>query len=148
MSWDCCIAESLNIYMVLLYDFYVWMSKTSKVDKRGTFNQFWILFRFSPSEGYLPLRILYSKYHAREKIPSLNSLWRHVCNSELLGFFIQPMVKERKMTYNSVDHYFEFYRANLNGEKKNTERFLGSNLQWCLHATVLLAVKYSAELNK
>ena len=33
-------------------------------------------------------------------------------------------------------------------KKKNTERFLGSNLQWCLHATVLLAVKYSAELNK
>jgi hypothetical protein len=31
---------------------------------------------------------------------------------------------------------------------KNTERFLGSNLQCCLHATVLLAVKYLAELNK
>jgi hypothetical protein len=35
---------------------------------------------------------------------------------------------------------FEFYRVNLNGEKKK--------LQCCLHATVLLAVKYSAELNK
>jgi hypothetical protein len=32
--------------------------------------------------------------------------------------------------------------------KKSTERFLGSSLQCCLHATVLLAVKYSAELNK
>jgi hypothetical protein len=31
--------------------------------------------------------------------------------------------------------------------KKNTERFLGSHLQCCLHATVLLTVKYSAELN-
>jgi len=31
---------------------------------------------------------------------------------------------------------------------KNTEWFLGSNLQCCLHVTVLLAVKYSAELNK
>jgi hypothetical protein len=28
------------------------------------------------------------------------------------------------------------------------KRFLGSSLQCCLHATVLLAVKYSAELNK
>ena len=33
-------------------------------------------------------------------------------------------------------------------KKKNTEWFLGSNLQCCLHATVLLAAKYSAELNK
>ena len=32
--------------------------------------------------------------------------------------------------------------------KKTTEWFLGSNLQCCLHATVLLTVKYSAELNK
>jgi hypothetical protein len=32
--------------------------------------------------------------------------------------------------------------------KKTTERFLGSNLQYCLHATVLLAVKYLAELTK
>jgi hypothetical protein len=33
--------------------------------------------------------------------------------------------------------------------KKNTERFFGSNLQCCLlYATVLLAVWYSAELNK
>ena len=30
--------------------------------------------------------------------------------------------------------------------KKNPEWFLGSNLQCCLHATVLLAVEYSAEL--
>jgi hypothetical protein len=51
------------------------------------------------------------------------------------------------MTDDIVGRYFEYYRANLNGEKKH-ERFLGSNLQWCLHATVLLAVKYSAELNK
>ena len=33
-------------------------------------------------------------------------------------------------------------------KKNNTEWFLGSNLQCCLHATVLLTVKYSAELNK
>ena len=32
--------------------------------------------------------------------------------------------------------------------KKNTEEFLGSYLHCCLHTTVLLAVKYSAELNK
>ena len=32
--------------------------------------------------------------------------------------------------------------------KKSTEKFLGANLQCCLHATVLLACKYSAELNK
>jgi hypothetical protein len=44
------------------------------------------------------------------------------------------------MTDDSVSRYFEFYRVNLNGEKKK--------LQCCLHATVLLAVKYSAELNK
>ena len=50
------------------------------------------------------------------------------------------------MTDHSVSRYFEFYRVNLNGEK-NTEWFLGSNLQCCLHATVLLAVKFSAELN-
>jgi hypothetical protein len=53
------------------------------------------------------------------------------------------------MTDDSVSRYFEFYKVNLNGEKKkNTEWFLGSNLQCCLHATVLLAVKCSAELNK
>ena len=45
------------------------------------------------------------------------------------------------MTDDSVSRYFEFYRVNLNGEKKK-------KLQCCLHATVLLAVKYSAELNK
>ena len=34
-------------------------------------------------------------------------------------------------------------------EKKNTERFFGSNLQCCLlYVTVLLAVWYSSELNK
>ena len=52
------------------------------------------------------------------------------------------------MTDDSVSRYFEFYRVNLNGEKKSTEWFLGSNLQCCLHATVLRTVKYSAELNK
>ena len=52
------------------------------------------------------------------------------------------------MTDDSVSRYFEFYRVNLNGGKKTTEWFLGSNLQCCLHATVLLTVKYSAELNK
>ena len=52
------------------------------------------------------------------------------------------------MTDDSVSLYFEFYRVNLNGEKKPTEWFLGSNLQCCLHATVLPTVKYSAELNK
>ena len=48
----------------------------------------------------------------------------------------------------SASRYFDLYRANLNGEKKSTERFLDSNLQCCLHDTVLLVVKYSAELNK
>ena len=51
------------------------------------------------------------------------------------------------MTDDSVSRYFEIYRVNLNGEKK-PEWFLGSNLQCCFHATVLLTVKYSAELNK
>jgi hypothetical protein len=46
------------------------------------------------------------------------------------------------MADDSASHYFDFYRANLNGEKKSTDRFLGSNLQCCLHATVLPAVKY------
>ena len=32
--------------------------------------------------------------------------------------------------------------------KKNTDRFLSSNLQWCVHATVLLTVEHLAELNK
>ena len=45
------------------------------------------------------------------------------------------------MTDDSVSRYFEFYRVNLNGEKKTTEWFLGSNLQCCLHATVLLTAK-------
>ena len=52
------------------------------------------------------------------------------------------------MTDDSVSRYFEFYKVNLNGEKIKTEWFLGSNLQCCLHATVLLTVEYSAELNK
>ena len=52
------------------------------------------------------------------------------------------------MADDGASRYFDFYRANLNGEKKSTERFFGSNLQCCLHDTVLLAVKYSAELNK
>jgi hypothetical protein len=45
------------------------------------------------------------------------------------------------MTDESVSHYIEFYRVNLNGEKKTTEWFLGSNLQCCLHATALLTAK-------
>ena len=52
------------------------------------------------------------------------------------------------MADDGVSRYFDFYRANLNGEKKSTDRFLGSNLQCCLHATVLPAVKYLEELNK
>ena len=51
------------------------------------------------------------------------------------------------MTDDSVNRYFEIYRVNLNGEKK-PEWFLGSNLQCCFHAIVLLTVKYSVELNK
>jgi hypothetical protein len=51
------------------------------------------------------------------------------------------------MADDSASRYFDFYRANLNGEKKSTDRFLGSNLQCCLHATVLPAVKYLEELN-
>jgi hypothetical protein len=45
------------------------------------------------------------------------------------SFIIQPTVKERKMTDDSVRRYFEFSRANLNGEKKTSEMFLGFNLQ-------------------
>ena len=45
------------------------------------------------------------------------------------SFIIQPTVKERKMTDDSVRGYFEFSRANLNGEKKTSEMFLGFNLQ-------------------
>jgi len=52
------------------------------------------------------------------------------------------------MTDDSVSRYFEFYKVNLNGEKIKTEWFLGSNLQCCLHATVLLTVEYLAEINK
>ena len=52
------------------------------------------------------------------------------------------------MADDGASRYFDFYRANLNGEKKALERFLGSNLQCCLHATDLLAVRYSDELNK
>ena len=75
------------------------------------FYQFLVFFRFSPSEGFLSLGIPYSvvlanttvlvdKYHAREKIPSLNSLWRHAhgvtCNSELLGFLASTNTKVKK----------------------------------------------------
>ena len=35
-----------------------------------------------------------------------------------------------------LQNYFDFYRANLNGEK-NIESFIGSNLQCCLHATAI-----------
>ena len=96
------------------------------VDKRGNFYQFLVFSAFSPSEGYLSLGIPYSmvfanttvlgKYHAHGKIPSLNSLWRHGCNSELLRFLL-PTNDKVKKNY-SVSRYFEFYRANLNGERK------------------------------
>ena len=45
------------------------------------------------------------------------------------------------MTDNSVSRYFEFYRVNLNGEKKNTEWFLR------FQSTMLLACHCFTDLN-
>ena len=92
------------------------------------------------------------KYPARGKILCLNSLWRHSCNYEWLGFRLSTNDKVKKIGRRQCQplnllQNFDFYTANLKGVK-NTERFLGSNLQCCLHATVLLAIKYLAELNK
>ena len=51
-------------------------------------------------------RLVISKYYARGKIPSLNSLWRRWCNSELLGvFFLSTNAKLKKMTEDSVIRY-------------------------------------------
>ena len=51
------------------------------------------------------------------------------------------------MTDDSVSRFLNFTGL-IWMVKKNTEWFLGSNLQCCLHATVIMAVKYSVELNK
>ena len=101
---------------------------------------------------YISLGIPYSvvcKYPARgKKIPSLNRLWRHGCNSEWLGFLLPTNDKVKKNDRRQCQPLFGIDRVNFNGEKKTTEWFIGSNLQCCLHVTVLLTVKYSAELNK
>jgi hypothetical protein len=69
------------------------------------FYQFLVFSALSPSTRYLPLGIPYSmvfaskyhgpigKYPVRGEIPSLNSLWRHGCNSNYSGFFFQPTLK-------------------------------------------------------
>ena len=57
------------------------------------FNQSLVFSTFSPSEVYMSLGIPYSMVFACDtplmgKIPSLNSLSRHGCNSELLEFLL------------------------------------------------------------
>ena len=130
-------------------------------------------------------------YHAREKIPSLNSLWRHGCNSELLGFLLSTNAKVKKndrrhcqslclkslkciyfkfisivfymlyivekrwfilflilfQNYTSLKRFFLFSKIDESlGNQMNV--VVWTEFWTCLHATVLLAVKYSAELNK
>ena len=134
----------------------------------------------SPSQGYLSLGIPYTtllgKYHARGKIPSLNSLWHHGCNSELLVFLLSTNAKVKKNDRRQCQPlflkslkciYFKFiciiffnmlyivakqwfysifdFVADIHIFEKI---FPGLKFWTCLHATVLLAVKYSAELNK
>jgi hypothetical protein len=61
--------------------------------------------------------------------------------TQVSSFNQQYKVKKngRRQCQPLLQNYFDFYTANLNIEK-NTERFLGSNLQCCLHVTVLLAI--------
>jgi hypothetical protein len=53
---------------------------------------------FHHCRGYLQISRTIGKYPARDEIPSLNSLWRHGCNSNYSGFFFQPTLKVKKMT--------------------------------------------------
>ena len=76
-----------------------------------------------------------SKYHGTKQNPFFNSWWRRGCNSELPGFRLSTNDKVKKNVRRPVGKSFCI-------------RFRGSNLQCWLHANILLAVKYSAELNK
>ena len=94
-----CLLCNSTLYMNAVF----WL-----VDKSGIFCQFFVFSALSPSQGYLSLGIPYSvvfskanttvlgKYPARGKIPSLNSLWRHRCNSELLTFLLSTNAKVKK----------------------------------------------------
>ena len=83
---------------------YIWMLSFDWLIKGVIFYQFLGFSPFSPSQGYLSLRILYSeantmvlgKYHARGKIPSLSSLWHHGWRQD----------KEKKMADDSVGNRF------------------------------------------
>jgi len=83
-------------------------------------------------------------------------LWRHGCDSELLGFLPSTNDKVKKngrrqcqpscwKSFWMISHWS--YRIILifteliwMVEKKNTERFIGSNLQCCFHATGLVKI--------
>ena len=66
------------------------------------------------------------------------------------GFFFQPTIKWKKNDRRQCQPSCSgnSFASVIEMVIKNNERFLGSNLQCCLHATLLLAVKYLAELNK
>ena len=66
--------------------------------------------------GICPWEFCIGKYPTQRKIPSLNSLGQNRFNSELLWFLLSTIDKVKKM---ANDSYFDFYRANLNGEKKH-----------------------------
>jgi hypothetical protein len=84
-----------------------------------------ILYKYT-----LVVRVICEKYRMREEANFTSRLSDEGSFSVLetgvtyvipnySGFFFQPTIKERKMTDDSVGRYFEFDRANLNGEKKH-----------------------------
>jgi hypothetical protein len=61
------------------------------------FYQFLVFFHFIPIAGVFVLgNSALGKYHAWRKIPSLNNLWSHRCNFELLGFLLSTNAKVKK----------------------------------------------------
>ena len=157
-------------------------------EKRSIFYQFLVFSALPPSQG-----TVLGKYHTRGKIPSLISLWRRWCNSELFRFLLSTNAKQSKekwqttvsavmfeivemYTFQIYLHYFFtcsllcivakqwFIIFSIVPEIHFFEKIFTVFLDWwkswrsnergclkfwtCLHATVLLAVKYSPELSK
>jgi hypothetical protein len=74
-KWD--IEDNTTVYQDAVF----WL-----VDERGIFYQFLVFSSFSTIAG------VFAK-PTRDQIPSLNSLWRHGCNSNFSGFLFQSTLK-------------------------------------------------------
>jgi hypothetical protein len=120
--------KHLRIFMFIMNNSILYMNAVFwLVDERGIFYQSLFIFLNPHRRGiypwefpivwYLPKQIpwqiprWYRQIPRSWKIPSLNSLWRHGCNSNYSGFFFQPTLKKSVSRY--VWDRWNVYISNL-----------------------------------